>query len=124
MLRKNYGERPLNFQEFAVRLEKRFGSSTHVDRARNALRDIKQGPSKSVRMYSTHFEGLLGKLPSWAQDWAKTQFVWGLQMRVAELVTISNPTDLAQAIQKAEEVEMARNLALGGQTTQKNPNLH
>ena len=31
LLRENYGERPADFQEFAVRLEKRFGSSTRVD---------------------------------------------------------------------------------------------
>ena len=73
-------------------------------------------------MYSTRFEGLLGKLPSFDQDWAKTQFIWGLHTRVAKLVTISGPTDLAQAIHKAEEVEMARNLASGGQTTEKNEN--
>ena len=122
MLHENYGERPQDFQEFAVHLEKRFGSSTRVDRARAALRDIRQGQSENVRMYSTRFEGLLGKLRSWDQDWAKTQFIWGLHTRVAELVTISRPTDLAHAIRKAEEVEMARNLASGGQAAQKNQN--
>ena len=122
LLRENYGERPADFQEFAVRLEKRFGSSTRVDRARAALRDIRQGQAEDVRAYSTRFEGLLGKLPSWDQDWAKTQFIWGLHTRVAELVTISSPSDLAQAIRKAEEVEMARNLAAGGHTLQKNTN--
>ena len=66
-------------------------------------------------MYSTRFEGLLGKLPSWDEDWAKTQVVWGLHTRVAELVTIAGPSDLAQSIRKAEEIEMARNLASGGQ---------
>ena len=66
-------------------------------------------------MYSTRFEGLLKKLPSWDVGWAKTQFIWGLHSRVAELVTILGPTDLAQAIRKAEEIEMARNLASGGQ---------
>ena len=100
LLRKNYGERPADFQELAVRLEKRFGSSTRVDRARAALRDIRQGQSENVWTYSTRFEGLLGKLPSWDQDWARTQFIWGLHSRVAELVTISSPTDLAQAIRK------------------------
>ena len=103
LLRENYGERPADFQEFAVRLEKRFGSSTRVDRARAALRDIRQGQSEDVRAFSTRFEGLLGKLPSWDQDWAKTQFIWGLHTQVAELVTISSPSDLAQAIRKAEE---------------------
>ena len=81
LLRENYGERPADFQEFAVRLEKRFGSSTRVDRARAALRDIRQGQSEDVRAFSTRFEGLLGKLPSWDQDWAKTQFIWGLHTR-------------------------------------------
>ena len=73
-------------------------------------------------MYSTRFEGLLGKWPSFDQDWAKIQFIWGLHMRVTELVTILGPVDLAQAICKAKEVEMARNLASKGQTTQKNQN--
>ena len=35
------------------------------------------------------------------------------------MVTISGPADLAQAIRKAKEVEMARNLAFGGQHGQK-----
>ena len=75
-------------------LEKRFGSSTRVDRARATLRDIRQGQSEIVRAYSTRFEALLGKLPSFDQDWAKTQFIWGLHSCVAELVTIARPADL------------------------------
>ena len=93
------------------RLEKRFGSSTRVDRARAALRDIRQGQSEDVRAFSTRFEGLLGKLPSWDQDWAKTQFIWGLHTRASlNWLPYPGPADLAQAIRKAEEVEMARNL--------------
>ena len=57
------------------------------------------------------FEALLGKLPSFDQDWAKTQFIWGLHSRVAELVTIAGPADLHLAIRKAEEIEMPRSLA-------------
>ena len=86
-----------------------------MDRAKAALRDIRQGQSETVRAYSTRFEALLGKLPLFDQDWAKTQFVWGLRSRVAQLVTISGPADLHLAIRKAEEIEMARNLASGGQ---------
>ena len=122
MLHENYGERPADFQELVVGLEKRFGSSTRVDCARAALRNIWQEQSESIRMYSTLFEGLLGKLLSFDQDWAKTQFIWGLHTRVTKLVTISRLADLAQAIRKAEEVEMARNLASGGQNAQKNQN--
>ena len=103
-------------------MEKRFGSSTRVDRAKATLCDIQQGQSESVGMYSTRFEGLLDKLLSLDQDWAKNPFIWGLHTRVAELVTISGLADLAQAIQMAEEVEMDRNLALGGQTAQKHQN--
>ena len=43
LLRERYGERLEDFQEFPLLLGKRFGSSTWVDRARAALRDIKQG---------------------------------------------------------------------------------
>ena len=119
---ENYGKRLADFQELAVRLEKRFGSSTRVDRAKATLRDIRQGQTKNVQTYSTRFEDLLGKLPLWDQDWAKTQFIWGLHSRVAELVTILSLANLAQAIWKAEEVEMARNLSSGGQTMQKTTN--
>ena len=119
LLRECYGERPEDFPEFVVLLEKRFGSSTRVDCARAALRDIEQGQAETVRAYLTRFEALLGKLPTFNQDWAKTQFIWGSHIRVAELVTISRPTDLHLAIRKAEEIEMARTLASRGQTGQK-----
>ena len=88
------GNRPENFHEFAILLEKRFGSSTRVDRARAALCDIWQGQAEIVRAYSTRFEALLGKLPSFNQIWAKTQFIWGLHLHVAELVTIVGLTDV------------------------------
>ena len=73
-------------------------------------------------MYSGRFEALLGKLPLFNQDWAKTQFIWGLHSRVAGLVTIAGPTDLHLEIRKAEEIEMARTLASRGQTGQKMQN--
>ena len=71
------------------------------------LRTIRQGPSETVHAYSTHFETLLGKLPSWDADWAKSQFIWGLHGRVAKLVTIVSPGNLFSAIRKAEQVELA-----------------
>ena len=114
LLKTRGGMRPRTFVEFADLLGRRFGSSTRVDRARADLRNIRQGPSESVRAYSTRFEALLGKLPSWDADWAKTQFIWGLHGRVAELVTIASPADLFSAIRKAEQVEMARSLAYMG----------
>ena len=94
LLKTRGGMRPRNFVEFADLLGQRFGSSTRIDRARAELRNIRQGQSETVRAYSTRFEALLGKLPSWEQDWAKSQFIWGLHGRVAELVTISSPADL------------------------------
>ena len=122
LLLECYGLHPEDFQEFAVLVEKRFGSSTRVDRARAALHDIRQGQTETVRVYFTQLEALLGKLPSFHQDWGKTQFIWGLHSRVAELVTIAGPADLHLAIRKAEEIEMAWTLALGGQTRQKMQN--
>ena len=65
LLKTRGGVRPRNFVEFADLLGQRFGSSTRVDRARAALRNIRQGQSETVRAYSTRFEALLGKLPSW-----------------------------------------------------------
>ena len=80
LLRENYGERPADFQELVARLEKRFGSSTRVDRAKAALRDIRQGQTENVRTYSTRFEGLLGKLPSWDQDLGKNPIYLGIAL--------------------------------------------
>ena len=102
LLKTRGGMRPRNFVKFADLLGQRFGSSNRVDQARAELRNIRQGQSEIVYAYSTRFEALLGKLPSWDQDWAKTQFIWGLHGRVAELVTIASPADLFSAIRKAE----------------------
>ena len=89
-------------------LRKRFGSSMRVDRARAALRNVKQSQNENVRAYSSRFESLLAKLPSYDVEWAKSQYIWGLNQRVAELVVIAEPADLQAAILKAEKIEMAR----------------
>ena len=101
LLIERHGVRPADFPEMAVLLQKRFGRTTRVDRARAELRNIKQGQSESVRSYSTRFESLLAKLPSFDAEWAKTQFIWGLHQRVAELVVIAKPDDLHAAINHA-----------------------
>ena len=71
LLKERHGWHANDFAEFCVLLEKRFGSPTRVGRARAELRDIRQGQSESVRACLTHFENLLGKLPSFDRDWAK-----------------------------------------------------
>ena len=78
-----------------------------MDRARAALRNIKQSTNENVCAYSTRFESLLSKLPSFDAEWAKSQYIWGLNQRVAELVVIAEPADLHAAILKAEKIEMA-----------------
>ena len=104
-MRERYGIYPKDFQEFAILLERRFGSSTRVDRARATLCDIRQGQIETTRAYSTRFEALLGKLPSFDQYWAKTQFVWGLHSCVTKLGTVVGPADLHLAIFKVEEID-------------------
>ena len=94
LLKERHGSRPADFIEMSALLRKRFGSSTRVDRARAALRNIKQLQTETVRAYSTRFEALLAKLPTFDNDWAKSQYIWGLNQRVAELVVIAEPTDL------------------------------
>ena len=66
-----------------------------------------KGNPKQYECIPPGLRSLLGKLPSFDQDWAKTQFIWGLHSRVAKLVMIVGPTDLHLAIRKAEEIEMA-----------------
>ena len=43
LLKERHGSRPADYLEMSVLLQKRFGSTTRVDRARAALRNIKQG---------------------------------------------------------------------------------
>ena len=115
LLKERHGSRPADYTEMSALLRKRFGSSTRVDRARAALRTIKQSTNEGVRAYSTRFESLLSKLPSFDAEWAKSQYIWGLNQKVAELVVIAEPADLQAAILKAEKIEMARNTVSGNQ---------
>ena len=118
LLKERHGVRPADFVEMSVLLQKRFGSTTRVDRARAALRNIKQGQNEATRAYSTRFEALLSKLPTFDKEWAKTQYIWGLHPRTAELVVIAEPRDLHSAIHQAEKIEMARSAVSSGQTSQ------
>ena len=111
LLRERGGRRPRHFEELAALLEQRFGSTNRVIRARAGLRNIQQDHFEGVRNYATRFEELLGKLPTYEEDWARIQFVWGLHGDIAEMVVIAAPTTLANAIEIAERVEMARNAA-------------
>ena len=118
LLKERHGARPADYLEMSALLQKRFGSTTRVDRARAALRNIKQGQAESVRSFSTRFEALLAKLPTFDQDWAKTQYIWGLHQRIAELVVIAEPSDLHAAIHQAEKIEMARGTIAGNVQSQ------
>lgn len=111
LLREQRGKRPGTFEEFATLLEQHFGSSNRVIRARAALRVLEQDRTEGVRSYSTRFAELLGKLPSYDEEWTKSQFVWGLHREIAEMVVITAPDDLATAMQIAEQVELATNSA-------------
>ena len=113
LLKERGGSRPADFAEMSELLKKRFGSITRVDEARAQLRNIYQGQNETARAYSTRFGALLAKLPTFDNDWAKSQYIWGLYQQIAELVTISDPADLHEAIHKAERVEMARNFVSG-----------
>ena len=115
LLKERHGSRPVDYAEMSALLRKCFGSSTRVDRARAALRHIKQSQNENVRTYSTRFESLLSKLPSFDAEWAKSQYIWGLNQRVAELVVIAEPADLQAAILKAEKIEMTRGTVSGNQ---------
>ena len=82
------------------------------------MRNIKQGQNESTQSYSTRFEALLSKLPTFDKDWAKTQYIWGLHQRVAELVVIAEPRDLHAAIHQAERIKMARTAMSAGTSSQ------
>ena len=111
LLQERGGRRPQHFEELAALLEQRFGSTNRVLRARAALRNIQQEHSEVVRSYATRFEEYLGKLPPYDEEWARSQFVWGLHGEIAAMVVIAAPTTLASAIEIAERVEMTRNAA-------------
>ena len=69
-----------------------------MDRARAALRNVRQSRNENVRAYSNRFESLLSRLPTFDAEWAKSQYVWGLNQKIAELVVIAEPADLQAAI--------------------------
>ena len=77
LLKERNGRRPNDFLELTVLLEKRFGSSTRVDRARADLRNIRKGQSETIRSYYTRLEALLGKLPTFDKEWAKRNSLGG-----------------------------------------------
>ena len=118
LLQERGGRRPQHFEELAALLEQRFGSTNRVLRARAALRNIQQEHSEVVRSYATRFEEFLGKLPNYDEDWARSQFVWGLHGAIAAMVVMAAPTTLASAIEMAERVEMTRKAAKLGDAQQ------
>ena len=111
LLRERGGRRPQQFEELAALLEQRFGSTNRVIRARAALRNIQQDHSEGVRSYAMRFAESLGKLPNYDEEWARSQFVWGLHGEIAAMVVIAAPATLASAIEIAEQVELTRNAA-------------
>ena len=60
----------------------------------------------------------MAKLPTFDKEWAKTQYIWGLHQKVAELVVIADPGDLHAAIHQAEKIEMARGTVSGNMQSQ------
>ena len=91
LLKERCGVRLADYLAMSVLLQKRFGSTTCVDQARAELWNIKQQQTESVRPFSTRFEALLAKLPTFDKEWVKTQYIWGLHQRIAELVVIVEP---------------------------------
>ena len=82
-----------------------------MDRAWAELRFIRQGEKESMHAFSCCYTALLQKLPSYDADWAVSQFIWGLSPKTAELVMMNRPKTLAEAIQKANDIEMAHQAA-------------
>ena len=68
LFQKRNGRPPDDFFELTILLEKRFGSSTRVDRAQADLQNIRQGQSETVRSYSTRFEAFSGNLPTFNKE--------------------------------------------------------
>ena len=106
LLKERHGSRPADFAEMSALLRKRFGSS-HQSRsgtrcATATLNNYKM--RMCARTPVRDSKSLLAKLPSFDHvDWAKSQYIWGLNQRVAELVVISGPIDLAGCNSKGGE---------------------
>lgn len=106
-MRQRNEQRPRSFEELATALRDRFGSRQVEETARLALADIKQQPKETVHSYGARFSALLNKLMTYDEAWAKTQFIRGLTQDIARFVYLAEPTTLAQAIAKAEDVNLA-----------------
>ena len=121
LLKESGGQWPRDFQMMSTLLKQQFSSGTRIDRARGELRFICQGEKETVHAFSYRYTALLEKLPSYDSDWAVSQFIWGLSPKTTELVMMNRPKTLPEAIQKANDIEMARQAANFGRPQGQNP---
>ena len=66
---------------------------------------------QSVREFAHAFENACGKLSSYDDNWAMQIFTLALQCDIALQVSMAEPQSLAEAIQKAETMDMTMQYA-------------
>ena len=104
---ENAGVRPGTLNELLFHLRQRFASPLQEKMTRKEIRQLKQG-SQSVRAMSAKFSALLCKLPTYDDGWALDLYQNALNPRIAQLVAMQRPRDLSDAIDIAENVDMAQ----------------
>ena len=104
------GAMPASVQDLENMMADRFGHSSRHKENLHKILTMRQG-KQSVREFSRAFENACGKLSSYDDNWAMQIFTWALNQEIALQVSMANPSSLAEAIKKAEDVDMARRYA-------------
>ena len=118
ILNQQGGIRPHSVTALETLMVERFGhASRHTENLHKIL-TMRQG-KRSVREFARDFENACGKLTSYDDSWAQQIFTWGLNRDLAVQVSMAEPQSLAEAVQKAEQVDMAVRYATMNQGQQK-----
>ena len=104
------GTRPATVQDLENMMVDRFGHSSRHKENLHKILTMRQG-KQSIREFSHAFQNACGKLSTYDDNWAMQIFTWALNHDIALQVSMANPSCLAEAIQKAEDVDMARRYA-------------
>ena len=110
-LRQRHGVKPAQFSMLRSALEQRFGSRMREQTARAQLRTIFQKSGETVRAYGARFLVLLGRLPSYDDEWARDTFASGLPTHISELLLLSQTHTLEDMIAQAERIELTHKYA-------------
>ena len=104
------GVRPNTVRGMEALFVDRFGHASRHKENLHKILTMRQG-KQTVREFAREFENACGKLSNYEDSWAMQIFTWALHRDIALQVSMAEPETLAEAVQKAENVDMAMRYA-------------